>query len=47
MQEIGNLFNNDCICVSFPGAADDARKAQQLKPSLPQAFMRTGYVKAI
>ncbi|XP_022610779.1 protein SGT1 homolog isoform X4 [Seriola dumerili] len=32
----------EALNEALQGAADDAKKAQQLKPSLPLAFMRTG-----
>lgn len=46
-----NLFMNHssipiflywCVSWIFAGAVDDAKKAQQLQPNLPLAFMRTG-----
>ncbi|XP_008275917.1 protein SGT1 homolog [Stegastes partitus] len=47
----GDSDNAECFCQrayahillkNYSCAADDAKKAQQLKPSLPLAFMRTG-----
>lgn len=39
-----NKYKLANLYIFSPDAADDAKKAQQLKPSLPLAFMRTGYV---